>query len=290
MLLGGRGPHEEKQPAAETGPSPLPGRPEPCRSTNAVERPGPAAAGGNSGGAGGGLRPASLAHDKPLSGDEADPSTTTPCAQQAFDAAAQAVTDGHEDEAVHKFLTASKLAERAHEWYLAALSFRRVGDFLLNPKPPCDLDRALHMLPAGGERLRALRADGRGPRADLLPAPPANRRGREMNLPFWRRAELWLYWAVAGYGLRPLRVVGTAGSIVLLFGILYWSLGGVIDAGTKAPAGLWECLYFSGITFATVGYGDFVPAPSLRPLALLEALGPLTMGFFVVVLANRLRR
>jgi hypothetical protein len=232
------------------------------------------------------------AHDKPLSGDEADPYHHDSLrAQQAFDAAAQAVTDGHEDEAVHKFLTASKLAERAHEWYLAALSFRRVGDFLLNPKPPCDLDRALRMYRRAASAYERCGLMDEARELTYYQLRLQTARGREMNLPFWRRAELWLYWAVAGYGLRPLRVVGTAGSIVLLFGILYWSLGGVIDAGTKAPAGLWECLYFSGITFATVGYGDFVPAPSLRPLALLEgALGPLTMGFFVVVLANRLRR
>ena len=56
------------------------------------------------------------------------------------------------------------------------------------------------------------------------------------------------------------------------------------------PATFWECIYFSGITFATVGYGDFIPAPPMRLLALTEgALGVFTMGFFVVVLANRLR-
>ena len=48
-------------------------------------------------------------------------------------------------------------------------------------------------------------------------------------------------------------------------------------------------MYFSGIPFATVGYGDFLPAPHARLLALTEgAVGAFTMGFFVVVLANRL--
>jgi ion channel len=48
-------------------------------------------------------------------------------------------------------------------------------------------------------------------------------------------------------------------------------------------------MYFRGITFATVGCGDFLPAPHARLLALTEgAVGAFAMGFFVVVLANRL--
>ena len=230
--------------------------------------------------------------DKPLDSDRADPyHRDSLMAQREFDAAAQAATDGREDEAVRRFLTASKLAERAHEWYLAALSFRRVGDFLINPKPPCDLDRALRMYRRAADAYERCGLVDEARELTYYQLRIVTTRGREMNLSFWRRAELWLYWAVAGYGLRPIRVVGTAASIILLFGILYWLLGGVVEASTRAPAGLWECIYFSGITFATVGYGDFLPTPGLRPLALLEGtLGALTMGFFVVVLANRLRR
>jgi hypothetical protein len=48
---------------------------------------------------------------------------------------------------------------------------------------------------------------------------------------------------------------------------------------------------FCGITFATVGYGDIVPAPHARVLALTEGfLGVFLMGFFVVVLSHRLTK
>ena len=48
-------------------------------------------------------------------------------------------------------------------------------------------------------------------------------------------------------------------------------------------------MYFSGIPFAPAGDGDFLPAPHARLLAWTEgAVGAFTMGFFVVVLANRL--
>lgn len=212
-------------------------------------------------------------------------------AQKALDSAVEAANANQEDVAVRRFLTAAKLAEAAREWYLAALAFRRVGDFLVNPTPPSDLDRALRMYRRAVDAYYrcGLVDEARELAYDLLRLKLA--RGREMGLPWHRRAELWVYWAVAGFGYRPLRVVGMAGAIVVGFGFVFWATGGVVAAGTHEPAGLWECVYFSGVTFATIGYGDFLPTPAVRLLALVEGfLGALTMGFFVAVLANRLRR
>jgi hypothetical protein len=230
--------------------------------------------------------------DKPLQGDDSDPyHRDSLLAQQEFDAAARAASQGHEEEAVRRFLTASKLAEQAHEWYLAALSFRRVGDFLVNPKPPCDLERALRMYRRAATAYERSGLIDEARELAYYQLRLITARGREMNLSSWRRLELWLYWAVAGYGLRPLRVVGLAAVVILAFALAYWATGGVLAIGTPEPAGPWECVYFSAVTFSTVGYGDYVPAPGARPLAVLEGLlGPLTIGFFVVVLSNRLRR
>ena len=50
-------------------------------------------------------------------------------------------------------------------------------------------------------------------------------------------------------------------------------------------------MYVSGVTLATIGYGDFLPMHNMRPVALVEGfVGALSMGFFVAVLSNRLRR
>jgi hypothetical protein len=212
-------------------------------------------------------------------------------AQKAFDTAVEAANANEEDEAVRRFLTAAKLAETAREWYLAALAFRRVGDFLINPKPPCDLERAFRMYRRAVDAYHrcGLVDEARELSYYLLRLQLV--RGREMNLAWRRRAELWLYWAVAGFGHRPFRVVGMAAVMVLLFGLAFWSVGGVVASGSREPAGLADCVYFSGVTFATIGYGDFVPSPAVRPIALVEGfVGALTMGFFVAVLANRLRR
>jgi len=48
--------------------------------------------------------------------------------------------------------------------------------------------------------------------------------------------------------------------LVLLFGILYWLIGEIkTNDSSKTTANLFDSIYFSFITFATIGYGDFVP-------------------------------
>jgi hypothetical protein len=98
------------------------------------------------------------------------------------------------------------------------------------------------------------------------------------------------YWVIAGFGYRPLRIVGTALTLILVYGVAFWAVGGVLTAAGHEQQRFMDAVYFSGITFATVGYGDLVPAPHARLLALSEGLvGASTMGFFVVIMAQRLR-
>ena len=223
---------------------------------------------------------------------EVDPSQADSLhAQAAFERAVAAAAQGDEALAIAEYLKASKIAETAREWYLAAVACHRVGDFLQHPRPPVDLERAFRMYRraiAAYEQC-GLSAEARHLTYTLMRL--RLRRARVLRLPVHQRLELGLYWATAGFGLRPLRVIGTALTLVLLYGCLYWAMAGVVPVHTPEPLTLWHTIYFSGITFATVGYGDFLPAPHARLLALTEGVvGAFTMGFFVVVLANRLRR
>jgi hypothetical protein len=79
-------------------------------------------------------------------------------------------------------------------------------------------------------------------------------------------------------------------TLIACFAFVYWLGDGLVSI-TGVPATTFsEAVYFSGITFATVGYGDVLPAPRMRLIAMMEgAIGMFTMSFFVVVLANRLR-
>lgn len=210
-------------------------------------------------------------------------------AQEAFDQAVEAASTGDEELAVQEYLRASKIAETSREWYLSAVACQRVGDFLLKPPPPCDPDRAFRMY---GRAVAAYEQCGLFGEARELAYRQMCfklRRSNALKLRIDHRVELFLHWAVTGFGYRPLRVMGTAIVIVLVYAFLYAQLNGIMSGGVPIHPDLWHCIYFSGITFATVGYGDFTPAPHVRMLALTEGfLGAFTIGLFVAVMANRI--
>ena len=212
-------------------------------------------------------------------------------ARDAFSAAEKAAEAGREEEALQDYLRCAAAAESAHEWYLAAVSCEHVAKFLLSPGPPTDVERALRMYrrAAAAYEQSGLFAEGR----EISYRVNSMRlwHMREVPMPLLQRAELFVYWLTAGFGLRPLRVIATSLTIILLYGITYWLHGGAVDLQSGQAANLLDSVYFSGITFVTVGYGDLIPAPHARLVALTEGfLGAFLMGFFVVVLAQRLSR
>ncbi len=76
--------------------------------------------------------------------------------------------------------------------------------------------------------------------------------------------------------------------LIVVFALIHLAYGSSqIDMqSVTAPVGFWNCLYFSIVTFTTLGYGDFQPAPPIRLLAGLEALMGYVFLGFVVANAN----
>jgi len=130
------------------------------------------------------------------------------------------------------------------------------------------------------------------------------------------RKWLWLCFcnAIYGYGEKPKNVAISAMIIILLFSAFFYFLGinspeiiemksptvqeifnddseiiskgGIINKATNNPI---DCLYFSTITFTTLGYGDFRPLEGWgRILAGSEAfIGAFMMALFVYTFARR---
>lgn len=75
--------------------------------------------------------------------------------------------------------------------------------------------------------------------------------------------------------VRSLAFCITVASIymtIVLFGLACSQFGvkdTVLNVETTDRA---TCLYFSVVTWTTLGYGDVVPTPALRPIAALEAM------------------
>jgi hypothetical protein len=78
-----------------------------------------------------------------------------------------------------------------------------------------------------------------------------------------------------------------AATLLLSFASIY-RIEGIIDSSTKElvhnPV---DCLYFSVVTFTTVGYGDFIPPPGLRLVAAAEAFaGYLSLALIIAVFSH----
>ncbi len=108
-------------------------------------------------------------------------------------------------------------------------------------------------------------------------------RGVARALPAGKRREQFL----SGFG--PLSMLGLFCMWVVLlivaFGTLHWSLQIPLSApnAPAAPADFSTYLYLSGVTFFTLGYGDFTPVSDLgRGLAVVEA--GVGFGFMAVII------
>jgi hypothetical protein len=104
-----------------------------------------------------------------------------------------------------------------------------------------------------------------------------------------------------GYGERPLRVILFSLSFIFICGLAYFILG-VSDGGEVVMfnsshsiytnlISLFKSLYFSVVTFTTLGYGDLVPVGISRLVAAIEAFaGSFTLALFVVVFVKKMTR
>ena len=106
----------------------------------------------------------------------------------------------------------------------------------------------------------------------------------------------------SGYGEKPLRVVLFSMTLILLCACFYFFSSGILHQGdyigfhsSKSFADnlseFVSCLYFSVVTFTTLGYGDLTPTGATRALAAIEAFsGSFTMALFVVVFVKKMTR
>lgn len=104
-----------------------------------------------------------------------------------------------------------------------------------------------------------------------------------------------------GYGEDPLRVV-LFSCLLILFSTFFYYFLGLRFAGEFHVFSMqqsleqniiffFECLYYSVVTFTTLGYGDFIPVGFSRLVAAFEAFtGSFTLALFVVVFVKKMTR
>ena len=103
---------------------------------------------------------------------------------------------------------------------------------------------------------------------------------------------------VAGYGERPQRTLALSLAVMVSSALTYPATGGLVTGDTvvryssHGPAAMLDGLYFSVVTFATLGLGDVHPAGDIgRLLAASEGLaGAFLTAVFVFSLGRRVTR
>ena len=126
---------------------------------------------------------------------------------------------------------------------------------------------------------------------------------RRFQLPKFsgKRFFSWVIDRVSGYGESPRRVVFFSGFLVFCCSLIYFYTG-IQDSGRliqyipEADLGQnvrnWlDCIYFSVVTFTTLGYGDLTPLGWSRIVAALEAFtGSFSLALFVVLFVKKMTR
>lgn len=101
----------------------------------------------------------------------------------------------------------------------------------------------------------------------------------------------WLFAATAGYGERPLRVVGSSAGVVVLFTVAYL-LSNEPLAGIEEPTPVEYFLFsFQSFIAFVVGPPSATNAVTIRLLSAFEGfVGAFIVGLFVFVLTRQVHR
>lgn len=123
----------------------------------------------------------------------------------------------------------------------------------------------------------------------------------QMKKPSFARLMSKIVDLFCGYGEEPLKVVNFSIVLILICAVLYFFTGINFegqhyyfrtDVSFMANLNhLFSCIYYSVVTFTTLGYGDITPIGISRFIAAAEAFtGSFTIALFVVVFVKKMTR
>ena len=128
---------------------------------------------------------------------------------------------------------------------------------------------------------------------------------QEKTLKSFSKLKSQIIWSICGYGEKPIYSLITSFEIILVFAIIYLFTG--INVGDRQInydlsiffmldkkiiiVDFLESLYFSLVTFTTVGYGDIIPTGISIVLSSIEMILGVTMvGIWTATLARKITR
>ncbi len=96
----------------------------------------------------------------------------------------------------------------------------------------------------------------------------------------------------SSYGRSFTRFASWCVGLVLLFALAYWQLPGLVGAPLLTANDFWNSLYFSTMTFATLGFAEVQPVHLIgRLLVIAEVVcGYFMLGLLVAILGRKVLR
>jgi uncharacterized protein YjbI with pentapeptide repeats len=101
--------------------------------------------------------------------------------------------------------------------------------------------------------------------------------------------EFWLYRLLSGYSERPKRVIAFGVAVILIFALAYfpysWPPCWASECWRAFGESIWKSLYFSGVSFTALGYGDWITSEHIAPQGWTRFLGVVESLFGISLIA-----
>jgi len=109
---------------------------------------------------------------------------------------------------------------------------------------------------------------------------------------FWGRRICFFWWLTADCGRSVSRWAGWSVFIAMIFALVYHSLGPDYFASTYLAFNLQNMIYYSVVTFTTLGFGDITPKTTgAAMLVMVEVIiGYVMLGGLITIFASKLSR
>jgi len=154
--------------------------------------------------------------------------------------------------------------------------WKRRLDFILNTTVRCKGNHAAACF--GSQRFKLFLQD-----QDFL---------EEMMESFWGKFWCFLWWIFADCGRSLSRWAGWSILIALLFAFIYWRMGSAFFAMEHLDFNFLNMLYYSIVTFTTLGFGDISPMTTGAAFVVsLEVIsGYVMLGGLISIFSGKLSR
>jgi hypothetical protein len=108
----------------------------------------------------------------------------------------------------------------------------------------------------------------------------------------WGKPIVFIWWALADCGRSMMRWAGWSLLFVLFFASVYWEMGAKHFHVANLPFGLITMVYYSMVTFTTLGFGDVAPKTNFAAMLITVEviIGYIMLGGLISIFANKLAR